>query len=117
MGFSMSSFDALGPILGSALAVVILAALIRVSGAIRYIGNTRVAIVERLWSPKGSLKGGLIALAGEAGFQPDVLRGGLHLFFPFQYRLHMAQVMLGRGLLAARARLAGEKSATGENLV
>lgn len=93
MGFSMSSFDALGPILGSALAVVILAALIRVSGAIRYIGNTRVAIVERLWSPKGSLKGGLIALAGEAGFQPDVLRGGLHLFFPFQYRLHMAPLV------------------------
>ncbi len=93
MGFSMSSFDALGPILGSALAVVILAALIRVSGAIRYIGNTRVAIVERLWSPKGSLKGGLIALGGEAGFQPDVLRGGLHLFFPFQYRLHMAPLV------------------------
>jgi hypothetical protein len=25
---------------------------------------------------------------GEAGFQPDVLRGGFHFFFPFQYRIH-----------------------------
>src|SRR5207249_3278446 len=25
---------------------------------------------------------------GEAGFQPDVLRGGWHLFIPFQYRIH-----------------------------
>ena len=34
-----------------------------------------------------------------------------------EYRLHMAQVMLARGLKAARARLAGEAPATGENLV
>ncbi len=31
---------------------------------------------------------GLIALNGEAGFQPDVLRGGWHVLMPFQYRLH-----------------------------
>ena len=34
-----------------------------------------------------------------------------------EYRLHMAQVMLGRGLKAARARLAGEAPACGENLI
>ena len=34
------------------------------------------------------MKSGLIALNGEAGFQPDVLRGGLHFFAPFQYRVH-----------------------------
>ena len=27
-------------------------------------------------------------LNGEAGFQPDVLRGGWHVLMPFQYRLH-----------------------------
>ena len=34
-----------------------------------------------------------------------------------EYRLHMAQVMLGRGLKAARARLAGQAPACGENLI
>lgn len=55
---------------------------------IRYIPNTRVGIVEKLVSPKGSVKGGLIALDGEAGFQPAVLRGGWHFLTPLQYRVH-----------------------------
>ncbi len=54
----------------------------------RYIPNDRVGIVERLWSPSGSVKSGLIALNGEAGFQPDLLRGGWHVLMPFQYRIH-----------------------------
>ena len=86
----MASLLAFGPFIGSALVVVALAAaLIRVSGMVRYIGNSRVAVVEKLWSSKGSIRGGLIALKGEAGFQPDLLRGGLHFFTPFQYRLHI----------------------------
>ncbi|HLO68226.1 MAG TPA: SPFH domain-containing protein [Holophaga sp.] len=55
---------------------------------IRYIPNNRVGVVEKLISRKGSLKGGFIALGGEAGFQPDVLRGGWHFFMPFMYRIH-----------------------------
>jgi len=54
----------------------------------RYIPNDRVGIVEKLWSATGSLKGGLIALNGEAGFQPQLLRGGWHVLMPFQYRIH-----------------------------
>ncbi|HEY7191849.1 MAG TPA: SPFH domain-containing protein [Vicinamibacterales bacterium] len=54
----------------------------------RYIPNDRVGIVEKLWSPSGSIKHGIIALNGEAGFQPDLLRGGWHVLTPFQYRLH-----------------------------
>ena len=42
----------------------------------RYIPNDRVGIVEKLWSPSGSIKHGIIALNGEAGFQPELLRGG-----------------------------------------
>src|SRR4051794_41607617 len=46
---------------------------------LRYIANNRVGIVEKLWSVKGSVpEGGIIALNGEAGFQAEVLRGGLH---------------------------------------
>jgi uncharacterized membrane protein YqiK len=54
----------------------------------RYIPNDRVGIVEKLWSSSGSVKSGFIALNGEAGFQPELLRGGWHIFRPFQYRLH-----------------------------
>src|SRR4051812_29988487 len=56
--------------------------------SVRYISNHRVGVVEKLWSRTGSIPSGLIALRGEAGFQPDVLRGGLHVFRPFQYRIH-----------------------------
>lgn len=57
---------------------------------VRYIPHNKVGIVEKLWSLKGSLKEGkIIALEGEAGFQAEMLRGGLHLwFFPWQYRIH-----------------------------
>ena len=55
---------------------------------IRYIPNTRVGIVEKLISARGSVRRGLIALHGEAGFQPEVLRGGWHLLTPLQYRIH-----------------------------
>ena len=56
---------------------------------IRFIPNNRIGIIEKRWSAKGSLKKGFIALNGEAGFQPHVLRGGLHYLFPIQYRVHI----------------------------
>lgn len=71
-----------------AVALTAVGFFVRISGVVRYVGNNRVAIVEKLWSGSGSVGSGLIALAGEAGYQPAVLRGGFHFFFPFQYRLH-----------------------------
>lgn len=59
-----------------------------VSGAIRYIPNDRLGVLEKLWSLSGSVSEGFIALNGEAGFQPDTVRGGFHFFVPFQYRVH-----------------------------
>ncbi|MET1026767.1 MAG: SPFH domain-containing protein [Dongiaceae bacterium] len=73
--------------------VIVVLVLIRLSGVIRYIPNNRIAIVEKLWSRRGSIDSGLIALKDEAGFQPDVLRGGFHFFVPFQYRLHRANLV------------------------
>ncbi len=57
---------------------------------VRYIPHNKVGIVEKFWSPKGSLtEGRIVALDGEAGFQAGLLRGGLHAgFFPWQYRIH-----------------------------
>jgi uncharacterized membrane protein YqiK len=66
----------------------VLLLLVLISGFLRYIPNNKVGIVEKLVSGRGSVKSGFIALKGESGFQPDVLRGGWHLFIPFQYRIH-----------------------------
>jgi uncharacterized membrane protein YqiK len=56
----------------------------------RYIPNNRVGVVEKLWSGRGSVpEGRIMALSGEAGFQADVLRGGLHFgLWAWQYRIH-----------------------------
>src|SRR5262245_46185744 len=57
---------------------------------VRWIPNNRIGVVEKLWSRHGSLTGGrLIALDGEAGYQAEVLRGGVHFgYWPWQYRIH-----------------------------
>ena len=68
---------------------MVLLVLFLLSGMVRYVGNNHAAVVEKLWSGRGSIKGGLIAMKGEAGFQPGVLRGGFHFFVPFQYKLHV----------------------------
>jgi uncharacterized membrane protein YqiK len=70
---------------------------------VRYIPHNKGGVIEKLWSLKGSLKGGsLIALAGEAGFQAAILRGGLHFFyFPWQYRIHRVPlVVVSEGKIA-----------------
>jgi uncharacterized membrane protein YqiK len=72
----------------SAVVAVVVFLLFIISRCVRYVGNNRVAVVEKLWSRNGSIAGGLIALGGEAGYQPLVLRGGYHFFVPFQYRVH-----------------------------
>jgi len=57
---------------------------------VRYIPHDSVGVIEKLWSAKGSVPDGqIIALQGEAGFQTDLLRGGLHFGYPrWQYRIH-----------------------------
>ncbi len=53
----------------------------------RFIGNTEVGIVEKTWGG-GHLTGQIIALNNEAGFQPEVLRGGLHFKPGYRFRIH-----------------------------
>jgi uncharacterized membrane protein YqiK len=67
--------------------------VIRVSGMVRYIPNNRVGILEKVISLRGSLRTGFIALGGETGFQPHVLRGGWHVFLPFQYHIHSTSLV------------------------
>ena len=67
-----------------------LALLILTWLTVRYIPNDKVGIVEKLWSSRGSLReGALVALKGEAGFQPEVLRGGIHFgYWRWQFAVH-----------------------------
>jgi len=66
--------------------------LVLLSG-IRFIPNTRIGIVEKRFSLGGSVKSGFIALSGEAGFQPNVLRGGLHYLMPIQYVVRLVPLV------------------------
>ncbi len=74
--------------------VVVAAVLISllISG-IHVIPNDRIGVVEKRWSSRGSVEGGFLALAGEAGFLPEVLRGGIHFRFPLQYRVIKAPLV------------------------
>src|ERR1700761_4289441 len=98
----LGSLNASGYLPGILIAAfVAIAVLLRLSNVFRYIPNNQVGIVEKLWSAKGSIDGGFIALNGEAGYEPEVLRGGLHVFFPFMYRIHKSDlVTVGQGKIA-----------------
>src|SRR5215218_8191483 len=70
-------------------AIVGVIALIELCG-LRFIPNDQAGIVENLWSAKGSVtEGRIIALSGEAGYQVEVLRGGIHFgLWRWKYRIH-----------------------------
>lgn len=92
----------LQPALWAVAAIVLtIAIVLRIANIFRYIPNNQVGIVEKLWSTRGSIDDGFIALNGEAGYEPEVLRGGLHVFFPFMYRIHKSDlVTVGQGKIA-----------------
>jgi uncharacterized membrane protein YqiK len=76
--------DAVRMLIGSATGLLVLFVFF----GVRYIPNDRIGVVEKRWSARGSIRSGLIALRGEAGYQPWILRGGLHWLLPLQYRVH-----------------------------
>ncbi len=55
---------------------------------LRVIDSDEVAVIEKWWSMKGSLKNSIIALHGEAGYSPDLLRGGMHFKSALMYKIH-----------------------------
>jgi uncharacterized membrane protein YqiK len=64
----------------------------------RVIRSDKVAVVEKWWSLKGSIKDAIISLHGEAGYQPNVLRGGIHFRSPLMYKVHvMPLVTISQG--------------------
>src|SRR5438105_12390182 len=80
--------------IGWALAGLLFAALLMVFACVRFIPNNRVGIVEKLWGPRSLAGGQLIALDGEAGYQADLLRGGMHFgYWRWQYRIHQVALV------------------------
>src|SRR5690348_6264553 len=77
-----------------AAAGVVALLLVPILLGVRVIPNDKVGIVEKLWSGRGSLpEGRLIALDGEAGFQAEILRGGVHFGLPvWKYRVHKVRL-------------------------
>src|SRR5512133_2486326 len=74
------------------LAFLVFLVLVFFGSGIRFIPNNRIGIVEKRFGAR-SVRGGFIALKGEAGYQPDVLRGGLHYLIPIQYVVHIAPLV------------------------
>lgn len=59
----------------------------------RIIPNDKVGIIEKRWSFNGSLNSEIIALNKEAGFQPNVIRGGIHFLTPFMFKVHIVPLV------------------------
>jgi uncharacterized membrane protein YqiK len=88
------------PGLAASLGIACAGAIVFAWLTTRYIPNNYVGIVEKLWSPLGSVTDGqIIALEGEAGFQAEILRGGLHFgLWRWQFKVHKVRlVTIGQG--------------------
>ncbi|MEQ1824567.1 MAG: SPFH domain-containing protein [Pirellula sp.] len=92
---SQISFDAASIAVFVRWGIVLLIPLVAVWLCVRYIPNNRIGVVEKLWSMRGSVpEGQIIALDGEAGFQAEVLRGGIHFgYWRWQYSVHQAPLV------------------------
>lgn len=86
-GYLIMSFMEVSTLIKIGIGIIALLLLIWLSG-FRIIPNDRVAIIEKWWSRKGSLNEQIIALNGEAGYQPDVIRGGIHFLTPLLFKVH-----------------------------
>jgi uncharacterized membrane protein YqiK len=93
----METVIGMGPI-AILLWVCIVGVIVVALSGFSYIPHNMVGIVEKVVSRSGSVHTGLLALHGEAGFEPHVLRGGMHYLLPFVYRVHrMPLVTIGQG--------------------
>lgn len=81
----MSNFDLVLFIVGGLFLLYLL--IFQILG-LRIIKSNEVAVVEKWWSIHGSLKDSIIALHAEAGYSPDLLRGGIHFRSTLMFRIH-----------------------------
>jgi uncharacterized membrane protein YqiK len=75
-------------------AVGLLAVLWLITSTLKLIPNNRVGIKEVRFTLGGKkLKSGIIALNGEAGFEPRLLRGGFNFLIPFLQTAHIVPLV------------------------
>lgn len=82
----------MNPTVQTLLVILGILLVLSIINGIRFIPNNRIGIVEKRFGQR-TLKSGFIALHGEAGYQPNVLRGGMHFLAPVQYRVHIAPLV------------------------
>jgi uncharacterized membrane protein YqiK len=86
-------------------AVLTLLALAIAGGTFVFIGNDSYGVIERKWSlRRPNPQTGFMALDGGPGFLPGTIKGGWHVFMPYQYRVHRQKLITVRsiGYLFAR---------------
>ena len=81
----MDPFILTAIVLGSIFVLYLL--IFKVFG-LRVISSNEVAVIEKWWSFRGSLRDSIIALNGEAGYSPYLLRGGIHFKSALMYKIH-----------------------------
>jgi uncharacterized membrane protein YqiK len=86
------------------IGLLVLYLLLRYCRVYIYINSDEFGVIEKVWSRKGSVTSGFIALGGKAGFQPNILRTGPHLFLPFLYRIHRQKLITVRTMAYVYAR-------------
>ena len=85
----MQLFSVLLTIFLTLIGIVLLLWLI----GFRIVPNNKIAVIEKWWSRKGSLDMQIIALNGEAGYQPQVIRGGIHFLTPLMFKVHISPLV------------------------
>lgn len=80
---------------GITLLILVGVGLVGVGMCVRYIPHNRVGVIEKFWSGQGSLTDGrIVARQGEAGYQAQLLRGGVHFgYWRWQYRIHKTRLV------------------------
>lgn len=93
----MPDWHLLAYVVGGIVGLLLLLKFLMWLFGVRIIGNTEVGIVEKKWGGT-PLKNQIIALNGEPGFQPEVLRGGIHFLPGYLYNVHkVSLVTIHRG--------------------
>lgn len=109
----MDTFSVIMTILTSSIAIfagIFVGALIlilvtnKLTQTFVYIRNDEYGVVEKKFSFRGSVKSGFMSLEGAAGFQPELLRGGLHVLTPGQFRVHRQKMITVQSLAYVYAR-------------
>lgn len=104
-------------LIGVSIGIVVFGFLLYAIGFIR-VGTDEVGIVEKWWSFKGSVgEDQIIAIKGEAGYQPRVIRAGVHFRTPLQFKVKKVKlVTIPQGQIAYVFARSGVSLGEGQTL-